>query len=158
MDGSYSVETLVDALREAEGKVAVFAFGLGLYAAAFSSTLTVALGAALCLGSLLSDKDDATWKPPHGKNARFVILGVNFAAFLVGASGAPTVPVVLIAQVVNGLLLPVVACVEIKTLRRVRAESSRRPPRHRRDACSMAWRCRFLTARTSQDGRVIVKK
>ena len=32
-------------------------------------------------------------------------------------------------------------CVEIKILRRVRAESSRRPPRHRRDACSMAWRC-----------------
>jgi hypothetical protein len=40
-------------------------------------------------------------------------------------------------------------CVEIKILRRVRAESSRRPPRHRRDACSMAWRCRFLTARPS---------
>ncbi len=33
-------------------------------------------------------------------------------------------------------------CVEIRILRRVRAESSRRPPRHRRDACSMAWRCR----------------
>ena len=31
------------------------------------------------------------------------------------------------------------ACVEIKILRRVRAESKRRPPRHRRDACSMAW-------------------
>ena len=30
------------------------------------------------------------------------------------------------------------ACVEIKILRRVRAESSRRLPRHRRDACSMA--------------------
>ena len=38
-------------------------------------------------------------------------------------------------------------CVEIKILRRGRAESSRRPPRHRRDACSMAWRCRFLIAR-----------
>ena len=49
-------------------------------------------------------------------------------------------------------------CVEIKILRRVRAESSRRPPRHRRDACSMAWRCRFLTARRSQDGRVIAEK
>ena len=35
-------------------------------------------------------------------------------------------------------------CVKIKILRRVRAESSRRPPRHRRDAGSMAWRCRFL--------------
>ena len=31
-------------------------------------------------------------------------------------------------------------------LRRVRPESPRRPPHHRRDACSMAWRCRFLTA------------
>ena len=34
----------------------------------------------------------------------------------------------------------VATCVEIKTLRRVRAESSRRPPSHRRDTCSMAWR------------------
>jgi len=50
------------------------------------------------------------------------------------------------------------ACVEIKILRRVRAESSRRPPRHRRDACSTAWRCRFLAARPSQDGCVIAEK
>ena len=52
----------------------------------------------------------------------------------------------------------VVNCVEIKILRRARAESSHRPPRHRRDACSMAWRCRFLAARPSQDGRVIAEK
>ena len=32
------------------------------------------------------------------------------------------------------------------------------PPRHRRGACSMAWRCRFLTARPSQDGRVVAEK
>ena len=42
--------------------------------------------------------------------------------------------------------------VEIKILRRLR------PPRHRRDACSMAWRCRFLTARWSQHGCVIAEK
>ena len=41
-------------------------------------------------------------------------------------------------------------CVEIKILWRVRPESSRRPPRHRRGACSMALRCRFLAARPSQ--------
>jgi len=37
----------------------------------------------------------------------------------------------------------------------------RRPPRHRRDggdACSMAWRCRFLAARPSQDRRVIAAR
>ena len=43
-------------------------------------------------------------------------------------------------------------------LRRVRAESSCRPPRHRRDTCSTAWGCRFSPARTSQDGRVIAAK
>ena len=47
---------------------------------------------------------------------------------------------------------------ENQYLRRVRAESSRRPPRHRRNACSMAWRCRFLAARLSQVGRVIAEK
>ena len=52
----------------------------------------------------------------------------------------------------------VTTCVEIKILRRVRAESSRRPPRHQRDACSTAWRCEFLTARPSQDGRVVAEK
>jgi hypothetical protein len=59
----------------------------------------------------------------------------------------------------DGPALPpgVAGCVEIKILRRVRAESSRRPPRHRRDACSMAWRYWFLTARPSQDGRVIAE-
>ena len=40
-------------------------------------------------------------------------------------------------------------------LRRVRPESPRQPPRHRRDACSMAWRCRILTARPNQDGLCI---
>ena len=41
------------------------------------------------------------------------------------------------------------SCVEIKILLCVR---------HRRDACSMAWRCRFLTARRSQHGRTIAAK
>jgi hypothetical protein len=60
-------------------------------------------------------------------------------------------------SVVN-MRVVVEACVEIKILHRVRAESSRRPPRHRRDACSMAWRCRFLAAGRSQHGRVIAEK
>ena len=54
--------------------------------------------------------------------------------------------------------MKVKSCVEIKILRRVCAESSRRPPRHRRDACSMAWRCRFLAARQIQRGHAIAEK
>ena len=32
------------------------------------------------------------------------------------------------------------------------------PPRHRRDARSIAWRCRCLTARRSQHGRIVAEK
>ena len=46
---------------------------------------------------------------------------------------------------VNDFGAKVVGCVEIKFCG-ARAESSRRPPRHRCDASSMAWRCRFITA------------
>ena len=46
-------------------------------------------------------------------------------------------------------------CVEIRMLRRLRAESSRCPPRHLHDTCSTAWRCRFFTARRGQRDRVI---
>ena len=48
--------------------------------------------------------------------------------------------------------------VQIKILRRVRVDSWCRPPRHRRDACSMVCGCRFLPARPSQHGRVIAEK
>ena len=68
-------------------------------------------------------------------------------------------PVAVLGEPLDvGVARNVVACVEIKILRRVRAEPSRRPPRHRRDACSMAWRCRFVTARRSRHGRVIAEK
>ena len=47
-------------------------------------------------------------------------------------------------------------------MRYVRGKSNRRrpraPPRHRRDACSMAWRCRFSHRSTGQRGHVIAEK
>jgi len=52
----------------------------------------------------------------------------------------------------------VMTCAENQILRRVRAESSRRPPRLRRDTCSIACWCSFLTARPSQRGRAIAEK
>ena len=76
---------------------------------------------------------------------RQVLKGDGIA--FIGAMGVLTHKVLA-----PGEKLIVDTCVEIKILRRVR------PPRHRRDACPMAWRCRFLAARPSQDGRVIAEK
>ena len=74
---------------------------------------------------------------------------------IVTAASDGTFPVVELRQGPEG---EVGACVEIRILRRVRPESPRRPPRHRHDACSMAWRCRSITTRWSQHGRVIAEK
>jgi hypothetical protein len=93
-------------------------------------------------------------------------LAINDGSFLTtlqaadSAFAAVTVDVAATqaALLAATVVFVVTTCVEIKILRRVRAESSRRPPRYRRDACSMAWRCRFLAARRSQHGRVITEK
>ena len=70
--------------------------------------------------------------------------------------------ILISTQVVNqkNVLWDHLSCRDLcgNLLRRVRAESSRRPPRRRRDACSMAWQCRFFSARPSQVGRVIAEK
>ena len=95
--------------------------------------------------------------------------GEAYSSLLVEAAGTFVLCSAVATSVHNGtamaplaiggaLATQVYACVEIKVLWRVRPESPRRPPRHRRDACSMAWRCRFLTAGPSQDGRVIAEK
>ena len=78
--------------------------------------------------------------------------------FLGHRVGATKPAAVVAACAARERVAKVTSCVEIKILRSVRAEPSRRPPRYRRDACSMAWRCRFLTARRNQRGRAIAEK
>ena len=64
-----------------------------------------------------------------------------------------------VALALSGVLVAIMAgAPDAGTKKRAARESSHRPPRHRRDACSMAWRCRFLAARQSQDGHVIAEK
>jgi hypothetical protein len=52
----------------------------------------------------------------------------------------------------------VATCVETKCRGASSPTAHSWPPRHRRDACSMAWRCRFIAARRSQHSHVIVEK
>ena len=87
---------------------------------------------------------EVKWRWGHSRKAR------RSPGVAGGESGSS------VRVVVDGRDVP--TCVEIKILRRVRAESPRRPPRNRRDACSMAWRCRFLAARPSQDSRAIAAR
>ena len=94
--------------------------------------------------------------------ARFVGRFVAFSTFVSTTSGLFFGQAGALLGV--GPLVPylVGACVEFQSkfygAFDIRAASSRRPPRNRRDTCSMAWRCRFLTARRSQHARVVAEK
>ena len=104
---------------------------------------------------------EGLFEAPLGARTYALPYSISDAYLSSDASGGRPLDIVCTLRVGQGVYparARVLACVEIKILRRVRAESSRRPPRHRRDACSMAWRCRFLTARPSQDGRVVAEK
>ena len=85
----------------------------------------------------------------RGDEAPWCVRSQMYSPFLSLAAGSPS----QMAWISSEFCL---TCVEIKFYGAF-AESSRRPPRHRRDACSMARQCRFLTARRSQDGRVIAE-
>ena len=66
-------------------------------------------------------------------------LSVPLGVFGHGSRKNPTNAKLLTISARRFKRVDVTAGVEIKILRRVRPESPRRPPRHRRDACSMAW-------------------
>lgn len=143
----FAVSDVTETMRRNEGPAIALCFAIGLYAAAFSSALTVALGASLTAQSLLAaprpklsesgaktdgaddraddedneddggnendsgKDDDKLEKKWHSRGLRFrgVISLIVLLSIAVGASGMPTVMVVILAQVVNGLLLPAVA-------------------------------------------------
>jgi hypothetical protein len=82
--------------------------GLGLLAAGLSSAITAPLAAAMTAASLLGDAEDPAWSPRGGRY-RAVWLGVLMTGSLFGVAGVQPIPVIVVAQALNGLLLPFVA-------------------------------------------------
>ena len=106
--GDLTFEGLGSVLAETLGGWATSLFALGLFAAGFSSSVTAPLAAALTVKGLLADPDDPAWGP---RSVRYratwgSVLAVGIAF---GLSGVRPIPVILLAQALNGLLLPLVA-------------------------------------------------
>ena len=106
------VSTLVAPLRAALGEggawLAPATVGLGYLAAGFSSAVTAPLAAAYALAGLFGwgggDAAAERDRRFRGSWAAVLVAGVAFAV-----SGLRPVPLIFVAQVANGLLLPVVA-------------------------------------------------
>jgi len=90
------------------GQGAGASLGLGLFAAGFTSAITAPLAAALAVRSLVGSADDDRWATGSPR-FRGVWLGVLLTGMAFGLTGVRPVPVIILAQAFNGLLLPLVA-------------------------------------------------
>lgn len=111
ISGSFTFEALALALSERLGSWAYALLGIGLFGAGISSTLTAALAASITAQSLLSRPgSDHKWSE-HSLYFRFVWIGVLAIGFLFGLLNFQPVPVIILAQALNGIILPVIAII-----------------------------------------------
>ncbi len=108
LGGGLEYGRLAAVLDQRLGQGAGASFGLGLFAAGFTSAITAPLAAALAARSLLAGADDERWST-NSLRFRSVWMVVLAAGMVFGISGVRPVPVIILAQAFNGLLLPLVA-------------------------------------------------
>ena len=103
--GEFSFENLATALAQKTGNWAVVFFGIGLFAAGLSSSITSPLAAAVTAQSLFDKNGNWSVKSLNFRRIWFFVLAFGLAF---GIFGAKPIPVIIVAQAVNGLLLPIV--------------------------------------------------
>lgn len=111
ISGLFTFEALAIALSERLGNWAYALLGIGLFGAGISSTLTAALAASITAQSLLSKPgDDQKWSESSFR-FRLVWIGVLLTGILFGLLNFQPVPVIILAQALNGIILPVIAII-----------------------------------------------
>ncbi|WP_145459764.1 Nramp family divalent metal transporter [Staphylococcus pettenkoferi] len=101
-----SVIQLARPLEPILGQVAPYAMSIGLFAAGLSSALASPTGAAATISSLLGWKGGMSSKKYKTVFACIIIVGIISSAL-----GFEPLQVVLVAQALNGMILPIVAIV-----------------------------------------------
>ncbi|HHM23872.1 MAG TPA: divalent metal cation transporter [Bacteroidetes bacterium] len=105
---TFSFSALADALAARLGAWARPFFAFGLFAAGFSSAITAPLAAAITFRSVLGESDGGAWSET-GWRYRTVWMSVLGVGLFFGLSGVKPIPAIILAQALNGVLLPFVA-------------------------------------------------
>ncbi len=105
--GRFDFDQLAAALAGQLGSWAIAFFGLGLFAAGFTSSITAPLAAAITGSTLLGDGRPA-WEA-RGRKFRYTWATILAVGAVFGVLDLQPIPVIILAQAINGLLLPVVA-------------------------------------------------
>jgi manganese transport protein len=106
--GTFSFPALATALSERLGSWGGTFFGLGLFVAGLSSAITAPLAASIAAQTLLGNRMTPAWKSTgrYYRATWMVVLGIGL---LFGILNVKPIPAIILAQALNGLLLPVVA-------------------------------------------------
>lgn len=105
--GTFSFQALSTTMQQELGTWAAILVGIGLFAAGFTSSITAPMAAAITAKTIWG-KGEAAWEST-GKSYRWVWGIVLVSGFFFGISGIKPVPAIVLAQALNGLLLPFVA-------------------------------------------------
>lgn len=107
VEGTFSFAALADTLSVQLGPWANVFFGLGLFAAGMSSSITSPLAAAVTGQSLIGEDSDQ-WKN-KGRFFRYTWGAVLIVGLVFGLLDVKPIPAIILAQAINGALLPIVA-------------------------------------------------
>ena len=105
IDGDFTFDSLKRMMQSKSGPTGGYLLGIGLFAAGFTSSVTAPLAAAITARSLFH-KTDQRWQEKR-KFYNYSWLAVIVAGFLFGISDVKPIPAIILAQAINGLLLPV---------------------------------------------------
>jgi Mn2+/Fe2+ NRAMP family transporter len=104
--GTFTYEALLAAITGIGGGWLVYLFGTGLFAAGFTSAITAPLAAAVAVQSM--QPAERRTKAHRDWRYRLVWLGVMGVGFGFGIADVRPIPVIILAQGINGVLLPLV--------------------------------------------------
>ncbi len=106
--GEFSFPELASVLEAKIGSSGKYLLGFGLFAAGFTSAVTAPLAAAVTLSSVLGHGNPEKWRPGsiYYRLTWMFVLGTGIGFALLNIR---TVPAIILAQALNGFLLPFVS-------------------------------------------------
>jgi len=107
VEGAFDFATLSAVLERRLGERAAWLFAVGLFAAGLSSAVTAPLAAAITARGLLGTEQDPAWSEGSVR-FRAVWLAVLLFGIGFGLADVRPIPAIVLAQALNGVLLPVV--------------------------------------------------
>ena len=102
VEGPFSFMGVAEALSKVTGPWATYLFAFGLFAAGLTSAITAPWAASITLTSTIKVKS-------RDKAFRITWMLVLFTGLIFGLSQVKPIPIIILAQAVNGILLPFLA-------------------------------------------------